>query len=645
VVIRMKSVVGRLLVLIVLFQCTWAFSKPNIQLSTDPGRSMNGENVMFKIRVSNDTADEVESPRMPVLADWEIENSFNSMGRQMRMSNGNISYIVTTEFTYILRPLRAGLLKIPSLIFKIGEHSYKTAEVTVQVDRLSGGNRSRQNPLPFSNNPLDPAPSNPFAAPPSLNYDFEIPDRESFFVRAESSKRSVYQGELITLAYSIYQRRLMSLGEPGISKFPDFKGFLKEELEIRKDFTPVPVQIQGEAMYRAELIRFAIFPLRSGRLRVEPLKFKAVVMPSAADIMNSLMNGQAPSSEGIPMDKSSQELIIDAKPLPPLAPNTPFTGGVGQFSVEIKSPASNQLQIDQPFSVKVTITGKGNVKSIEEPRFQIPKEIEASNVRTDYEFRNDATGFKSFDYLFIPRSPGKIKIEGLEWVYFDPAKEKYESFKGQPLEFEVTGGPPAPPKDPNLPPVKVWTTWKNGTQNFVSWRKIHSPSFVGHIAFWAAQGFLYAFFALVFWRQRTQLSQAAYFQKMPWEKTAQIIASRSEWDNQELALLIDLWMRERLHGLLKNPDSELHTESPRDEFIGQLRNELLVEYHNLIEPLKDYWLDLDIMRFSGARSTSAKGRDFFSKAVNVLNEISNALESSLSLKKAQPKNTRDRLKF
>lgn len=618
-------------------------AKPVVHVMTDPGRSMRGETIMFKIRITNDTDGEIDPPQMPMLTDWDLTNSFTSTSRSMRVLNGDIKYTITTELTYILRPLRAGLLKIPSLSFKIGAETHKTEGTTIQVDRVASG------PIPRTRPPMmpqmNPRGPNPFASsappppsPPAASSDVDVPDRETLFVRAEPSKKSVYQGELISLAYSIYERHQMGLAEPSIIKFPDFKGFLKEELDINKNYTPVPVQVNGETFLRIELIRFAVFPIRSGRLHIEPLRFRATVMPTAADLMNSMMNGTIPSADGIPMEKASQELIIDSKPLPPLPLNAPFTGGVGQFQVDVKGPPSNRLQVDQPFSITVTIAGKGNIKSIEEPHLNPPKSFESGTTRTQYEFRPDATGFKSFEYLLIPRAAGKVRIEGLEWTYFDPIKEQYQSYKGPPLDFDVDPST-ATPKDEKAAVAKKleFSEWKTDPQHFVSWKNIFTPGLLGSKAVWGAQGVLYTFLLFLFWRKKAQEKESAYYMEMPWEKTAKIILSQGEWDNQELALLIDLWARQRLTGLLHDVQHEIHTESPRDDFLTSLRDNLVPDYHDSLTPLKKYWSDLDLMRFSGSRSSQARGADFLNRAKSIFQNIIAGLEKSKAIKNPKKK--------
>jgi hypothetical protein len=619
------------------FFCLTAQAKPVVQLSVDPGRSMNGESVLFKIKIVNDSETDITAPQMPLLTDWEIGNSFQNASRTVRIINGNVNYIITTEFSYILRPLRTGLLKIPSLLLGVGNETYKTAATSVQVDRLSGGlqqrARNKNTPAPpRQDEPEDqgiPGFTSPLPLPSNNAFDFEAPDRESFFVRGEPSKRSVYQGELIVLPYSLYQRQMISMSEPGISRFPDFKGFLKEELEIKRDFTPAPFELKGEMLYRAELIKFAIFPLKPGRLRIEPLKFKVTMMPSQQDLFNSIMSGQMPMGDGIPMEKSSQEIIIDAKPLPPLPANSSFTGAVGQFQLDLKGP-NGKLQVDQPFSMTLTLAGRGNVKAIEEPTLPLPKSLELNNTRTQYEFRADASGYKSFEYLVLPRSAGKLRIESFDYLYFDPATQKYQTLKTEPLELTIEGASASPAIVGSVPNGKNtrFSNWRSGPQEFAPWKKIMNAGFVAHPAAWATQSALYALMLFAFWRRRAQQSKTAFFKKMPWQKTAEIIRSKGEWDNKELALLVDQWIRERMSGALQSPLNSLHSEAPRDDFYAELRNVLTPEFHKTIEPLRNYWSELDTMRFTGARSSRAKTQDLFDRAQRIAQHLLDAQTKS-----------------
>src|SRR6185437_3001905 len=56
------------------------------------------------------------------------------------------------------------------------------------------------------------------------------PDRNAFFVTVEANKRKVYVGEQIVATWYFYTRGNVQSFDP--LKYPDLKGFRKEDLEV-----------------------------------------------------------------------------------------------------------------------------------------------------------------------------------------------------------------------------------------------------------------------------------------------------------------------------------------------------------------------------------------------------------------------------
>ena len=619
-------------------------ARPVLQVSVDPPRAANGELIKFKILVRYETNAPMRAPRMPELNEWRIINSFDSNSVNSVLLQGRISTRFQYEYTWLLKPLRTGKLLIPGLDLWVGSAHYKTDEVEVIVDRLADGSQRPQ--MPPSQRPSHPAPhaqpqddEDPWGGqvpqlpstqgPTASQRDFVPPARQGFFVRAEASNSKVYQGELITLSYVLYERR-PSIANPEISKFPDFKGFLKEELSIPKTLTRTPVTVQGETLYRSELIKYAIFPLKSGQLKVEALSFKADYIASPIDDMiGNLMNGVVPPNFGqnfgqpIPMRKSTQAVPVESKPLPSPPPGAVFTGGVGTFKMEVQAP-TGRLQVDQPFTVTLTIKGSGNVKVIEEPPLSLPKNIEPYQTKNNYEFHEDATGYKSFEYLLLPRAPGKVQLPGITWTYFDPQKAQYVTLNSEPMEFNIegsTGGGNSSAGATQAPtPTKAlqWSVPGSGRQNFIPLSEMQD-TWVARPA-WALQAGLYALLAFIFLRRKKEESETDLFRRAPWEKTSRLILSKSARPKMELAILVDQWTRERLAGFVKRPD--IHSESSRDEFLEALKTKVHPENYRHLDVLKKFWSELDLLRFTGETSKdNADSKNLLDQATRAINPL------------------------
>lgn len=599
-----------------MFSSANLLAAPVITAQVDPSRSTTGEPVLFKIKIRNDTRERVSAPQIPVLADWDVLSASEAAFPSSFMKNGQIIFRYEGEYTYILKPLRKGSLRIPAVEIQVGSKTYKTDAIAVTVDNLPQGASSRPRYQARPSAPpqgTSPLPGNSqLADEDAPQGNGSVPDTETLFLRAEPSKAVVYQGQLITLSYALYQgdNNLANL-EP--AKFPAFAGFLKEELVVPKTMTKTPVNIRGRTMFRSEIIRYAIFPLKTGTLAIEPMSLRAEYLQSPRDVLNSLMMGQVPQHMGnfepIPVMKSSQELKIIVKALPAAPTGTQFTGAVGQFKVDLTGPRG-ALQVDQPFNVNLTIAGTGNIKSIEEPTLKLPASVETYQTKNSYEFREDATGFKTFEYLLLPRKAGTFTLEPISWTYFDPDKAQYVEVKTPAIELRVEGGASATePKDAGgaptpAPVVARFSPVRAGTQSWTAPTPSAPVWFWGGWLGWTSQGIFFAGLLGVFWKRREDEKETLRFTRKPWEKTERRIRTRKEWSRAELANLSDQWMRERLASLADN--HQLHSESPREEFIDALKQRTHPQHHGDVEQLRKIWSDLDLMRFAGMQSAQDK---------------------------------------
>jgi hypothetical protein len=610
-----------------------AQATPRLTVSVSPNRSLNGEPVIFKIDVQVDSSGRVGSPSLEQLDDWELVNSFKSGGSRVTYINGKVQYQYKAEFSYILRPLKSGKVTIPSVDVEIEGRKFKTDPITVTVDRLPGGlaRRDRRNynipsPAPSPKQaPIDPSlglgrGNTQSQTPDSTLSPQNIPTHDSFFVRPEISTTHPWSGQLVELSYVLYQRT-RNLRNFEMAKFPDFKGFLKEELFITKNFAQERVRIGDEIMFRSEIIRYALFPIKSGKIKIDPFEVRAEVFTSPDDLINSLITGSLTPNIGgsIPTTKSSGAVELNVRELPPTPPNVTFAGAVGQFNIEIKGPRE-KLSVDQPFTIEFTIGGKGNVKMIEEAPLPLPPALELYQTKNSSELRPDTSGYKTFEYLILPRAKGQYVLPSFKWAYFDPATSEYKVLQTEELSFQIEGGTPIAKPDTGKEAIKERSLHAfDVIEKPLQKRNSQSQSLWFGVS--AFLGLLYAFLGYAFFKRRNQDQFSMRLKDNPWEKTALDIKLKRYKTPVQLCILVDQWSREYLSGHLKG--SDLHSESPRSEFERVLRDRMPYEFHSQIAELSSFWNDLDLARFAGSQKWPIHTRpeQLFPKAEEICRKL------------------------
>src|SRR5208283_2898414 len=94
-------------------------------------------------------------------------------------------------------------------------------------------------------------------------------------------------------------------------------------------------------------------------------------------------------------------------------------------------------------TLKVKITGRGNLKLLEAPALTISPDIEKYDPKISDNFANQGdqiAGSRMFEYLLIPRHPGEQKIPAIAFSYFDVEKKNYVSLNSPEFTLTVDKG-------------------------------------------------------------------------------------------------------------------------------------------------------------------------------------------------------------
>jgi hypothetical protein len=103
------------------------------------------------------------------------------------------------------------------------------------------------------------------------------------------------------------------------------------------------------------------------------------------------------------------------------------------------------VKANDAVTIKLDISGTGNLKLIKNPEIAFPEDIETYDPQVKNNFKlteNGLSGSKTIEYMFIPRYPGTFTIPPIEFSYFDTRNNTYKTASSPPYELEVD-------KDPN----------------------------------------------------------------------------------------------------------------------------------------------------------------------------------------------------
>jgi hypothetical protein len=459
-----------LIFLIVLFFSGGVFAGADVRVeaTVDGDEVALGEPFDLTIRVTSGEAYSVEKPALAGLDDFELLGSskMENYSNQLKPGAGGMVFESThqTEFIYSLNPKKLGRFTVPAIEVSINGTIHRTKPIVISVVEQSNrpqnlaprGKRPRPGNImddPFGDeddifnqllqqrqgllqqmmknqmNPGNPQDmtQNENLFDPQFRTLPKNPN-EAFFVQVETDKTEAFEGEQVTVAWSIYTRgRLESLDRV---KFPDLRGFWKEIIEEVPALNFSPEIINGIEFQRALLAAHALFPIKPGTSSIDEFKIKSKVrLPTI---------GGFGMGKAFEYTKSSQKVVVKVKPLPIENKPKEFTGAVGSFEVN-SAIEKNIVPANEPFVLRVRFEGKGNAKLIELPSLNLPGTLENYDTKSDSKFFKNGTSFKEFTLLIIPRTVGEIEIPQMSFSFFDPVKAEYYTKTVEPIKIKVEG--------------------------------------------------------------------------------------------------------------------------------------------------------------------------------------------------------------
>ncbi len=374
-----------------------------------------GEQFTLSLTLGNGGMGGGKNLQLPDLSKFHIMAGPNQ-STSMQIINGAVSSSLT--YSYVLQPKEMGKLTIGAASIEAGGKKYTTAPLTIEVVKGS------------------PRPKQQANVPDDLNVQIG----ENLFLKAVVDKSHVMQGEQINLTFKIYTR--VSIANYAVNKNPALTGFWGEDTENPKNIALTNETINGK-QYRVGVIkRMALFPTQSGTLEISPMELQTVVQVQSrrsADPFDSFFSN--PFGQNVNYMVKSEPLKIKVDPLPAGAPSG-FKGAVGRFTmntvVDKKSTRTNE-----PISLKVNIAGTGNIKLLESPEVDLPTDFEQYTPKVSDNINREEgriSGTKTFEYLLIPRYPGRKVIKPVMFSYFDVAKRDYVTLRSSEIEVTVEQG-------------------------------------------------------------------------------------------------------------------------------------------------------------------------------------------------------------
>ena len=378
------------------------------------------------------TTQKVRDFRAPSIKGFDVlMGPSRSQQSSMQIINGVSTSTSSITFTYILMATAEGSFTIPGATITADGNQMVSNSVHVKV--LPADQAAAAASSGGSNSSGQQSNTSRASSGTSIS-------NQDLFITATASKTNVYEQEAFLLTYKIYT--LVDLQRFDNVKLPDFKGFHSQEVELPNDRRWSLEHYKGRNYQTTVYRQFVLFPQQSGNLTIEPARFDASVAKATqvSDPFEAFFNG---GSNYIEVKKilTTPKLTIDVKSLPDGKP-ADFSGGVGEFSIS-SSINSTNVKTNDAVTIKLVISGTGNLKLIGDPEVKFPDDFEMYDPKVDNKFRltnAGLSGSKVIEYLAIPRNAGTFKIPAVKFSYFDIKSRSYKTLTTEEYELHVEKG-------------------------------------------------------------------------------------------------------------------------------------------------------------------------------------------------------------
>ncbi len=365
------------------------------------------EQAVLTVQVAGQSQN-LPSPEVPQIALFEVYSQGRSSS--INIVNGQVNSSVMYRF--LLVPSKAGTYPIDQIAVVYNNKRYSAAPVTLTV--LNRGT----------------------ATPPALESQAKDDGGASrdYFLEAVVDKKNPYVNEQITLTLKFYIA-VQYYGSPELIE-PPTTGFWTEVLGNEAPYR----QVIGGRTYRVIERKYGLFPTQTGDLAIGPAAIRVTVPDRSRQsrdpfgVFNDFFNS------GREVTVRSKEVPIKVRTLPTDGRPDDFGGSIGTYEIAA-SVDKTEVEVNQPVTLKLRITGIGNVKAAAKPPVPELEDFriyEASSSENISRTGDRMGGTKIWEEVFIPRRPGTLEIPSIQYTYFNPERGKYETQSTKPIAIHAT---------------------------------------------------------------------------------------------------------------------------------------------------------------------------------------------------------------
>ena len=411
-----------------------------------PSHVQTGENFRLTYTVNTQNVGEFHVGNIPEGLEI-ITGPYTSSQSSFQMVNGHTSSSSSITYTFIICATKAGSYTISPAHINAGGKNVASHAAKITVSGAAPSN----NGAPRMHEDRDDRQAH--------NAGSSIGEGD-LFIRVSANKHRIHEQEPVVLTYKVYT--LVDLTELE-GKMPDLTGFHTQEVKLAPQKTFHNEVVNGRNYRCVTWSQYVMFPQMTGKLEIPSITFNGTVVQQNRNVdpFEAFFNGGSGYIE-VKRSIKAPGVTIQVDPLPQKPAG--FSGGVGHFNISAQLDKTT-VKANDPATLRVVISGIGNLKLIKEPVVAFPKDFDKYDAKITDKTKltpNGVEGNMIYDFLVVPRNQGKYTIPAIEFIYYDTSSNSYKTIKTQPFELIVEKGDGsnasanyATAKDEDIHPIKT----------------------------------------------------------------------------------------------------------------------------------------------------------------------------------------------
>ena len=289
-----------------------------------------------------------------------------------QMINGHTSSSSSITYTYIVCASKNGTYTIPPAQISVGGKVIRSNSLRIKVSGTAQSGNSHH--------------SGSQSQPEIRDAGSRISGSD-LFIKVSADKKRIHEQEPVLLTYTLYTLvGITSLR----GDMPDMKGFHSQEIPLPKEKTFHVEMLNGRPYKACKWQQWLVYPQMTGKMQIPSITFEGIVIQQNRDIdpFEAFFNGGSGYVE-VKKKIVAPSLTLQVDPLPTRPAN--FSGGVGKFQITAQLD-KQEVKANDPISLRVIVSGTGNMKLIKQPTVIFPKDFDTYDAKITDKTKNTVNG-------------------------------------------------------------------------------------------------------------------------------------------------------------------------------------------------------------------------------------------------------------